>query len=40
MSSASFATAVERYGRLDVAFNNAGFQERRAPLEATGQRRL
>src|SRR3974390_3671057 len=27
------ATAVERYGRLDVAFNNAGFQERRAPLE-------
>jgi NAD(P)-dependent dehydrogenase (short-subunit alcohol dehydrogenase family) len=27
------ATAVDRYGRLDVAFNNAGFQERRAPLE-------
>ncbi len=27
------ATAVERYGRLDAAFNNAGFQERRAPLE-------
>jgi NAD(P)-dependent dehydrogenase (short-subunit alcohol dehydrogenase family) len=26
-------TAAERYGRLDVAFNNAGFQERRAPLE-------
>jgi NAD(P)-dependent dehydrogenase (short-subunit alcohol dehydrogenase family) len=26
-------TAVERYGRLDVAFNNAGFQERRAPIE-------
>jgi NAD(P)-dependent dehydrogenase (short-subunit alcohol dehydrogenase family) len=25
--------AVERYGRLDAAFNNAGFQERRAPLE-------
>jgi NAD(P)-dependent dehydrogenase (short-subunit alcohol dehydrogenase family) len=25
--------AVERYGGLDVAFNNAGFQERRAPLE-------
>jgi NAD(P)-dependent dehydrogenase (short-subunit alcohol dehydrogenase family) len=24
---------VERYGRLDAAFNNAGFQERRAPLE-------
>ncbi len=29
-------TAVERYGRLDVAFNNAGFQERRAPLETQG----
>jgi NAD(P)-dependent dehydrogenase (short-subunit alcohol dehydrogenase family) len=28
------ATAIERYGRLDVAFNNAGFQERRAALEA------
>jgi NAD(P)-dependent dehydrogenase (short-subunit alcohol dehydrogenase family) len=27
------ATAVGRYGGLDVAFNNAGFQERRAPLE-------
>jgi NAD(P)-dependent dehydrogenase (short-subunit alcohol dehydrogenase family) len=26
-------TAVERFGRLDIAFNNAGFQERRAPLE-------
>jgi NAD(P)-dependent dehydrogenase (short-subunit alcohol dehydrogenase family) len=26
-------TAIDRYGRLDVAFNNAGFQERRAPLE-------
>jgi NAD(P)-dependent dehydrogenase (short-subunit alcohol dehydrogenase family) len=26
-------TALERYGRLDVAFNNAGHQERRAPLE-------
>jgi NAD(P)-dependent dehydrogenase (short-subunit alcohol dehydrogenase family) len=26
-------TTVERYGRLDAAFNNAGFQERRAPLE-------
>jgi NAD(P)-dependent dehydrogenase (short-subunit alcohol dehydrogenase family) len=26
-------TAVDRYGRLDVAFNNAGHQERRAPLE-------
>ena len=30
------ATAVERYGGLDAAFNNAGFQERRAPLEAQG----
>lgn len=29
-------TAVERCGRLDVAFNNAGFQERRAPLEMQG----
>ena len=29
-------TAVARYGRLDVAFNNAGFQERRAPLEEQG----
>jgi NAD(P)-dependent dehydrogenase (short-subunit alcohol dehydrogenase family) len=29
-------TAVERYGGLDVAFNNAGFQERRAPLEEQG----
>ncbi len=27
------ATAVERFGRLDTAFNNAGFQEKRAPLE-------
>jgi NAD(P)-dependent dehydrogenase (short-subunit alcohol dehydrogenase family) len=27
------ATALDRYGGLDVAFNNAGFQERRAPLE-------
>jgi NAD(P)-dependent dehydrogenase (short-subunit alcohol dehydrogenase family) len=26
-------TAIKRYGRLDAAFNNAGFQERRAPLE-------
>jgi NAD(P)-dependent dehydrogenase (short-subunit alcohol dehydrogenase family) len=24
---------LERHGRLDAAFNNAGFQERRAPLE-------
>ena len=29
-------TAVERHGRLDAAFNNAGFQERRAPLEEQG----
>jgi NAD(P)-dependent dehydrogenase (short-subunit alcohol dehydrogenase family) len=28
------ATTLERCGRLDAAFNNAGFQERRAPLEA------
>jgi NAD(P)-dependent dehydrogenase (short-subunit alcohol dehydrogenase family) len=28
------ATALDSYGRLDVAFNNAGVQERRAPLEA------
>jgi NAD(P)-dependent dehydrogenase (short-subunit alcohol dehydrogenase family) len=26
------AAAIERFGRLDVAFNNAGFQERRAAL--------
>jgi NAD(P)-dependent dehydrogenase (short-subunit alcohol dehydrogenase family) len=26
-------TTVERFGRLDVALNNAGFQERRAPVE-------
>jgi NAD(P)-dependent dehydrogenase (short-subunit alcohol dehydrogenase family) len=26
-------TALDRYGRLDVAFNNAGFQERRASIE-------
>jgi NAD(P)-dependent dehydrogenase (short-subunit alcohol dehydrogenase family) len=26
-------TALDRFGRLDAAFNNAGFQERRAPLE-------
>ncbi|MDN3277651.1 glucose 1-dehydrogenase [Frankia sp. RB7] len=29
-------TAIERCGRLDVAFNNAGFQERRAPVEQQG----
>jgi NAD(P)-dependent dehydrogenase (short-subunit alcohol dehydrogenase family) len=29
-------TAVTRCGRLDVAFNNAGFQERRAPLDEQG----
>ena len=33
-------TAVERYGRLDVAFNNAGFQERRVADRGTGQRGL
>lgn len=27
------ATVLDRHGRLDVAFNNAGVQERRAPLE-------
>jgi NAD(P)-dependent dehydrogenase (short-subunit alcohol dehydrogenase family) len=27
------AVTLERFGRLDVAFDNAGFQERRAPLE-------
>ncbi|WP_034295672.1 SDR family NAD(P)-dependent oxidoreductase [Herbaspirillum sp. RV1423] len=27
-------TTVARFGCLDVAFNNAGFQERRAPVEA------
>lgn len=29
-------SAIARCGRLDVAFNNAGFQERRAPLEEQG----
>ena len=29
-------TTVARFGRLDVAFNNAGFQERRAPIEEQG----
>jgi NAD(P)-dependent dehydrogenase (short-subunit alcohol dehydrogenase family) len=24
---------IDRFGRLDVAFNNAGYQERRAPVE-------
>ncbi|WP_249277628.1 SDR family NAD(P)-dependent oxidoreductase [Pandoraea sp. PE-S2R-1] len=27
-------TTLAQFGRLDVAFNNAGFQERRAPVEA------
>src|SRR5262249_39222793 len=26
-------TAIDHYGRLDMAFNNAGHQERRAPVE-------
>lgn len=26
------AATVRRFGRIDIAFNNAGFQERRAPL--------
>jgi NAD(P)-dependent dehydrogenase (short-subunit alcohol dehydrogenase family) len=30
-------TALDRYGRLDAAFNNAGVQERRAPLEQQGR---
>jgi len=30
------ATIVERHGRLDIAFNNAGMQERRAPLAEQG----
>jgi NAD(P)-dependent dehydrogenase (short-subunit alcohol dehydrogenase family) len=32
--AALVATAVGRFGRLDAAFNNAGFQERRASLGA------
>ena len=36
MLSVSSGPAVERHGRLDAAFNNAGFQERRAPLEEQG----
>lgn len=30
---AAVGQAVERFGRLDVAFNNAGYQEPRAPLD-------
>ena len=30
--AALVAETVRRFGRLDAAFNNAGFQERRAPL--------
>ncbi len=30
---AAVVQAVERFGRLDVAFNNAGWQEPRAPLD-------
>lgn len=30
--AAAIAQAMQRYGRLDAAFNNAGYQERRAPL--------
>lgn len=29
-------SALDRFGRLDAAFNNAGVQERRAPIEAQG----
>lgn len=32
--AAAVAAILARYGRLDVAFNNAGFQEARAPLPA------
>jgi NAD(P)-dependent dehydrogenase (short-subunit alcohol dehydrogenase family) len=28
---------LDRFGRLDAAFNNAGVQERRAPLEQQGR---
>jgi len=30
----AYPAAIARFGRLDAVFNNAGFQERRAPLEA------
>ncbi|WP_246739364.1 SDR family NAD(P)-dependent oxidoreductase [Bradyrhizobium aeschynomenes] len=29
-------SVMDRYGRLDAAFNNAGFQERRAPIQQQG----
>ncbi len=31
--AAMVSGTLDRFGRLDVAFNNAGFQERRAPIE-------
>jgi len=31
--AAAVGQAVERFGRLDIAFNNAGWQEPRAPLD-------
>ncbi|WP_086079408.1 SDR family NAD(P)-dependent oxidoreductase [Bordetella genomosp. 13] len=31
-----FRTVAQRYGRLDAAFNNAGYQEPRAPIEQQG----
>lgn len=30
----AIAQTIERFGRIDIAFNNAGVQERRAPLAA------